>query len=135
MKASTIILSIANLMGILLILLVSASMSHLAIMEERDSYDGIDGITYNCTVGLVTQVIIIVNIVWIIIASLAIYRRRDYKPAAVFAIVSILWAVTIPVSRRLTYLPPIKANKKVEPYPPHENVYPPMVFPPFHATQ
>jgi hypothetical protein len=49
MKNNTIIFSSINLVGLFLYCWFIGGIVHLAKMEQRDYYDGVDGITYFCT--------------------------------------------------------------------------------------
>jgi hypothetical protein len=64
MKTSTLIFSVANLIGLLLCALFVGGMVHLAKMEQQDYYDASDSFTFIGTAGPVLLVCFTLNAIW-----------------------------------------------------------------------
>ena len=94
MKKSTIIFSTANLVGLLLFLFFTASIVNLAKDEQRDFYDGIDGVTFFCTAVPVLLVCLLLNVCWTIKALIDIFRRHDYQASIALGVVAGGWLVS-----------------------------------------
>jgi hypothetical protein len=105
MKKSSIIFSTANLIGMLICLAFVAGTRQQALMEQRDSYDFGDSLHFIMIVLPVLGVCLLLNIVWGVVALIAVLRRRDYRSALGCLVVAALWAVVIPVARGIASLP------------------------------
>jgi hypothetical protein len=99
MKTSTIIFSVANLIGLLLCVIFVGSMVHLVRMEQRDYYDASDSFTFLATVGPVLLVCFILDIVWGIKALVDIIRRQDYQASLALGAVAVVWAASFVMMR------------------------------------
>ena len=99
MKTSTIIFSVANLIGLLLCVMFVGSIVHLAKMEQRDYYDASDSFTFLGTAGPVFFGCFILDTVWGIKALVDIIRRRDYQASFALGAVAVVWAVSFVIMR------------------------------------
>ena len=87
-----IIFFISNFIGLFLYFVFDTSISDLARAEQRNYYDGSDGITFFCTVVPVLMCCLLVNILWGIKALVDIQRRKNFCAFVAGVIVAVLWA-------------------------------------------
>jgi hypothetical protein len=114
MKKSTLILTVINLVGMIVIFLFCVSTANFAKMEQRDYYDFGDSLSMILIALPVLLVCFIVNAFWGIKALIGIFRRRDYRGSAPFAVVVAAWALLYLICMFVTKLPP---NNSPEPPP------------------
>ena len=110
MKKITIIFSAANLLVMLIFVASVLSARNLAIAEERDFYDSGDGINFTSVILPMLLLCLASNIVWVIMAVVAMLRRQHYASAVASFSVVVLWAIAIPLIRKMGDLPPWKAS-------------------------
>jgi len=102
MKKSTLIFSVANLVGLLLCALFVSRIVHLAKLEQRDYYGASDSFTFLGTAGPVLLLCLILNASWAIKALVDIFRRRDYQASLALAAVAVVWAASFVIMRFVT---------------------------------
>ena len=112
MKKSTVIFSAANLVGMLILVGFVFGARQQAILEERDHYDFGDSLNFSLIIAPVLLLCLVANIIWAIVALVAIFRRRGYQSAVACVIVVALWAAVLPLTKEITSLPP---NKSLQP--------------------
>jgi hypothetical protein len=83
---------ISNVIGLFLYFIFCTSISDLAHQEQRNYYDGVDGITYFCTAVPVLGVCFLVNALWGIKALKDITMRNDFHALVAGSFVATLWA-------------------------------------------
>jgi hypothetical protein len=83
---------LVNLIGLFLYFLFDSNISDLARTEQRDYYDGIDGVTYFSTALPVLVLFILLNMLWGIKALIDIFRRKSYDALVAGMVVTVLWA-------------------------------------------
>src|SRR5579859_2570821 len=99
MKTSTIIFCVANVIGMFICLVFVTGAHQQAIMEQRGSYDFGDSLNFIIIVLPALGFCLLLNMVWGIMALIAVFQRRDYRSALACVVVIALWAVVIPVAR------------------------------------
>jgi TRAP-type C4-dicarboxylate transport system permease small subunit len=99
MKTSTILFSVANLMGLLLCAFFVSGIVKWARMEERDYHDASDGIAFFATVGPVLFVCFLLNTIWGVKALVDIFRRRDYQASLALGAVASVWIASFLMMR------------------------------------
>ena len=109
MKKSIIVFSALNLLGILCLVLYVLGARHQAVMEGRDSYDFGDSFGFLLLVTPIAFLCIVGNIAWVVMATLDIYRERNYRSVVVFVAVAVLWGVSVQVGRMVAELPSSQA--------------------------
>ncbi|MGD1087530.1 MAG: hypothetical protein ABR955_02240 [Verrucomicrobiota bacterium] len=92
-----LIFFISNCIGLFLYFVFDINISDSAHEEQRDYYDGVDGITYFCTAVPVLAVCFLVNVAWGIKALRDIFRRKDYHAFVAGGVVAALWAANFGV--------------------------------------
>jgi heme/copper-type cytochrome/quinol oxidase subunit 2 len=112
MKRSLVIFSAVNLVVMLILVDFVLSARQQAIMEERDYYDFGDNLTFTMMIVPILWLCLIADIIWAVMALVAIFRHRSYQSAVACVIAAALWAAVIPLAREITSLPP---NKSPEP--------------------
>ena len=112
MKKSKLIFIVTNLVGMIYIFLFYVSTANFAEMEQRDYYDFGDSLSFIIYALPVLLVCFVVNACWGIKALIGIFRRRDYRGSAPFAVVVSAWALLYLICMFVTKLPP---NKSPEP--------------------
>ena len=80
-----------NLVGLFLYFFFTTNISDLARTEQRDYYDGIDGMTYFCTAVPVLAICFLINLFWVIKALVDIIRWKSFHALFAGASVFILW--------------------------------------------
>jgi hypothetical protein len=105
MKKSTVAFSALNLLGMICLVFWVLSARHLAVMEGRDSYDFGDSLGFLMFVIPVLFLCLVANIVWLAMAAVEIYRRRNYRSAAACMMMVLLWIAIVQVNRKLADLP------------------------------
>jgi hypothetical protein len=128
MKKSTIIFSAANFVGMIIYLAFVLNARHQAIAEERDYYDVGDSLNYILTVVPVFLVCLVSDIIWGVMALVAIVRRRRYQSALACLIVVASWAIVFPLAKELANLPPNKSNQPTENDPPQSSLATPVAI-------
>jgi hypothetical protein len=99
MKTSTIIFSVANLIGLLLCVMFVGSIVQLAKMEQRDYYDASDSFTFLGTAGPILVVCFIFDTILGIKALVDIIRRRDYQASLALGAVAVVWVASFIIMR------------------------------------
>jgi len=102
MKKSTIIFSVANLLGIFLCWLFVAGICQQARMEQRADYDFGDSMTFILTAVPVFLVCVLLDVIWSGMALVAFIRRRDYQPAIACLVVAVVWVLAYFSMRLMT---------------------------------
>jgi uncharacterized membrane protein len=101
-KKSSIIFSAVNLIGLFFCCLFVANICLQARLEQRDYYEFGDSLYFTLTALPVFFLCLFVDVVWAILAVVAIYRRRDYQSAAACGVVAAIWMLTILLVRHMT---------------------------------
>ena len=83
---------ISNFIGLSPYFKFSTNISDLARMEQRDYYDGVDGVTYSCTAVPVLLVFFVINLLWGIKALVDILRRKEYQALMELILIAACWA-------------------------------------------
>jgi hypothetical protein len=112
MKKSTLIFIVTNLVGMIVIFFFCVSTANFAKTEQRDYYDFGDSLSVILIALPVLLVCFVVDACWGIKALIGIFRRRDYRGSAPFAVVVAAWALLYLICMFVTKLPP---NKSPEP--------------------
>jgi hypothetical protein len=94
-KKSTVILSAANLVGVLIIFGSVASICQQAKIEQGIYYDAGDSFEFLATAMPILFICLLLDAGWGIKASVDIYRRKDYQASIALAVVASIWAVVI----------------------------------------
>jgi hypothetical protein len=109
MKKSTIAFSALNFLGMLCLVFYVLSARQQAIMEGRDSYDAGDSFGFLLFVMPIVFLCLVGNIAWLVVAGVDIYRERNYRSAAAFVAVAVLWAAFVQLDRMVADLPSSQA--------------------------
>jgi hypothetical protein len=96
---------LANLGGAFLIFCFSHSIVQLARLEQRDYYDGVDGITFICNAAPVFLFCGFINAFWVIKVFIDIFKRRDFRALIALCIVFAVWAADFLAMRLDARLP------------------------------
>src|SRR4051812_28561461 len=110
MKKINILFSGANLLVMLIFVAFVLSARNLAIAEERDFYDFGDGINFSFAILPILLLCLASDVVWVVMALVAMLRRQHYESAVASFSVVVLWAIAIPLTRKMADLPPSKAS-------------------------
>jgi hypothetical protein len=96
-KRSTLIFSAVNLVVMLVLVLFIISMLQRVPMEEGDYDDSAGNLGSPLILLPVLGASLLLNLVWGVMALIAVCRRRDYRYAAVWAVAVATWAALIVV--------------------------------------
>jgi hypothetical protein len=105
MKKSTIVFSAVNAIGMLICLAFVTGAYRQAVTEQRDSYDFGDSLNFFLFVQPVLGVCLLLNIVWGVMALVAVVRGRGYRSALACVVVVALWAAVFLLARGIASLP------------------------------
>lgn len=94
-KLAFVIYFIVNLIGLFCYFVFDTNISTLAHEEQRDYYDGIDGISYFCTAIPVLLSCLMVNACWGIKALIDIIRRKDFRALIAGTLMATIWGANI----------------------------------------
>jgi hypothetical protein len=105
MNKSVTVFSIANVVGMLCFMGFTLGAQHLAVAEQRDSYDAGDIFGFLAIVAPVLLLCLLANIAWWVMAIVAVIQRRGYQSGIAFLVVCALWGGVVALSMVAARLP------------------------------
>ena len=115
MKKSTLVLSILNLLGAVCLAVFVFGARDLAVTEGRDSYDFGDSAGFLLLVVPALVLCLVADVVWLVVAVVALVKRRGTESAIACVIVLTVWTVVLAAARGWAQLPSIPAAQALAP--------------------
>ena len=100
-----LIFAAVNLVGAVIYLWLSSRIPAQRALEDRDYYDGVDGMTYCCTALPVVYLFFLIGCIYLIYAVVVLIRHRNTTLIIFCGLVLALWLVTAQIDSYIAWIP------------------------------